>query len=247
MHSVIVAPEAYTKGLLHSFKYPSHPAMGVLIGKVCPCVVTDAVALCHSVVLGSSRHTLVAAFLHLVGSHCLSRGLVVVGLYYTFPSLPPGGPNLVPMPVYWFYSALAQHCTKQYGTEKLILWQVDHAIIHQIETNGGSTIPPENPLTLGVVSLTHISAPKVANTESDVKMVSLELCENTVEFGHILLNPCNPTLIYTVKQVIAWLSEEYIAYNTSINKLVDFEDHCNNPGNPNSSFFNEFIKFNEVN
>ncbi|AYU76198.1 Uncharacterised protein family (UPF0172) [Leishmania donovani] len=82
--SVVASPEAYTKALLHCYKYPAQPVMGMLVGKR---LSDDAGAAAQSSGSPSSPHTSCGAASGTSSSTCYVSD--AVPLFHTLPMTAP--------------------------------------------------------------------------------------------------------------------------------------------------------------
>ncbi|CCW72096.1 unnamed protein product [Phytomonas sp. Hart1] len=85
MTDVVASTEAYTKALLHCYKYPSQAVLGFLVGKHTGAgnaqrYVSDVYPLFHSIPMGSPHPMLEVAYAHCESS-AKTHGLSLLGVY----------------------------------------------------------------------------------------------------------------------------------------------------------------------
>ncbi|CCW64537.1 unnamed protein product [Phytomonas sp. EM1] len=85
MTDVVASTEAYTKALLHCYKYPSHAVLGFLVGKRTGAgnasrYVSDVYPLFHTILMGSPHPMLEVAYAHCQSS-AKTNGLSLLGVY----------------------------------------------------------------------------------------------------------------------------------------------------------------------
>lgn len=207
-NNVVTSTEAYTKALLHCYKYPTQPVLGMLIGKRIGggdgCYVADAIPLFHALPMTAPHPMLEVAYSH-VQSLSKTRGLMLLGVYLA-------NERIDDRTVSTLNAALLDAVANRMpGSNKLLVWFVD---------NESLTSPPTGS---SITSYYHKTIP----AGTDVPRPAAVPVDQQLAFGQWNSDTVSPEVTQSAEAAIMSVGEALEAFAPY--RLVDFEDHLENP------------------
>ncbi|EPY34667.1 hypothetical protein STCU_01435 [Strigomonas culicis] len=207
-NNVVTSTEAYTKALLHCYKYPTQPVLGMLIGKRIGggngCYVADAVPLFHALPMTAPHPMLEVAYSH-VQSLSKTRGLNLLGVYLANERISDHAVSALNAAL---LDAVAHRLP---GGSKLLVWFVDNETL---------TSPPTG---CSITSYFHKSLP----AGGDVPRPDAVPADQQLAFGQWNSDTVSPEVTQSVEAAVMSVGEALEAFAPY--RLVDLEDHLENP------------------
>ncbi|KPI88673.1 hypothetical protein ABL78_2211 [Leptomonas seymouri] len=225
--TVVASPEAYTKALLHCYRYPTQPVMGMLVGKRLSedstaagsagqsgaasgggsssnCFVSDAVPLFHTLPMTAPSPMLEVAYSHVQYAAC-TTGQSLLGVYIANERLLD---NKVSPITKKMLDALQSRMPSQ---TKLLVWFINNECL---------TSPP---MGLAIVSLTADRC----NPEKGIPLPSQVPAEESMTFGRWNSDTLAPGAPVTEEGVMETVSNALDAF--AHYRIADLDDHVEDP------------------
>ncbi|KPA74368.1 putative mitochondrial hypothetical protein [Leptomonas pyrrhocoris] len=231
--TVVASPEAYTKALLHCYKYPTQPVMGMLVGKrlsedagatgsggqsgttggnngaggssgSSSSFVSDAVPLFHTLPMTAPNPMLEVAYAHVQYAAC-TTGQSLIGVYIANERLMD---NKVAPITKKMLDALQARMPSQ---TKLLVWFINNECL---------TSPP---VGLAITSLTADRC----NPEKAIPLPSQASAEESITFGRWNSDTLAPGATVTEEGVMETVSNALDAF--AHYRIADLDDHVEDP------------------
>lgn len=207
----MASTEAYTKALLHCFKYPTQQVMGMLVGKRLgagadhKCYVTDVIPLFHTIPMTAPHPMLEVAYAHCQAA-AKTRGLSLLGVYIanernTDHSVPETARPL-----------LLTLQARQPSGAQLVIWMVD---------NEAMTSPPTS---LAITSVLYEGESTMANPVPQASKLPESERLSFARWNSDTLSPEATVPAEFAMESVTNALEAFAQF-----RLIDFEDHLENP------------------
>ncbi|KAG5486167.1 hypothetical protein LSCM1_07285 [Leishmania martiniquensis] len=232
--SVVASPEAYTKALLHCYKYPAQPVMGMLVGKrlsddagvaaqssgspnnalnsfgatgstsSSTCYVSDAVPLFHTLPMTAPHPMLEVAYAH-VHYAAKTTGQSLLGVYIANERLTDN--RVSPLTKRTLEALQA----RMPSNTKLLIWFVSNECL---------TSPP---MGLAITSLTADRC----SCDKAISLPSQASADELMTFGRWNSDTLSPEATVSEEGVMECVSNALDAF--AHYRIADLEDHLEDP------------------
>ncbi|KAK7194482.1 Uncharacterized protein family (UPF0172) [Novymonas esmeraldas] len=222
---VVAAPEAYTKALLHCYKYPTQPVMGMLVGKrlsddanaaaaaaaaaaagpaSSSCFVSDAVPLFHTLPMTAPHPMLEVAYAH-VQYAAKTTGQSLLGVYIANERLTDDYISPVTKKVLELLQA------RMPSNTKLLVWFVSNECLAS---------PPTG------LAITTVSADR-CSCDKPIALPSQAPADALMSFGRWNSDTLTPEATVSEEAVLEMMSNALDAF--AHYRIADLEDHLEDP------------------
>lgn len=232
--TVVAAPEAYTKALLHCYKYPTQPVMGMLLGKR----LSDEAAAQG----GTGSASAAAAAAAAAAASSSSSSCYVCDAVPLFHTLPMTAPHPM-LEVAWAHVQYAAKTTGQsllgvYMANERLMDSHVSPIAKKVLDSLQSRMPSQTKLLVWFVSNECLTSPPtglaITTTTADrcscertVPLPSQAAADEVMTFGRWNSDTLAPEATVTEESVMECVSNALDAF--AHYRIADLEDHLEDP------------------